>query len=173
LTGLVSDAILQEGVSTLGDYRNPYVTVMAVWIVLSFGLALVISFPISSVVLFFVVLSLILAVTGCLVYKAYHKGLDNRDLAKNLLTDLRSIFVNILEDFQIVFTQVSDWWLRREAQLQEEMAQEHERQAQKREKLAELERKRSTKPSNDHPSMKENEYAERIQRRLQEKQTEG
>lgn len=156
----------------MGGYRNPYVTVVAVWIVTSFGLALIVSFPISSVVLFFV-LSLILAVTVRLIYKAYRKGLDSRNLTKNLWSDLQSISVNVLEDFQIVFIQVSDWWLRREARIQEEMAQEHQRQARKREKLAELERKRSTKPSNDHSTTRENEYAERIQRRLQEKRTEG
>ena len=153
----------------MGGHRNPYVTPLVVWIVLSLGLALVISFPISSVVLFSAVLFLVLAVISYLVYKARHKDLDNRDLAKNLLSDFRDFVANIFEDFGIVFARVSAWWLRREARIQEEMAQEHERKARRKEKLTELKQKRRTRPFNEQSATREHEN---IRRGSQEERTE-
>ena len=153
----------------MGGHRNPYVTPLVVWIVLSLGLALVISFPISSVVLFSAVLFLALTVISYLVYKARHKDLDNRDLAKNLLSDLRGFAANIFEDFGLVFARVSAWWLRREARIQEEMAQEHERKARRKEKLTELKRKRRTRPFNEQSTTREHEN---IRRGSQEERTE-
>jgi hypothetical protein len=136
---------------------------------LSLGLALVISFPISSVVLFSAVLFLVLAVISYLVYKARHKDLDNRDLAKNLLSDFRDFVANIFEDFGIVFARVSAWWLRREARIQEEMAQEHERKARRKEKLTELKQRR-TRPFNEQSATREHQN---IRRGSQEERTEG
>ena len=152
----------------MGGHRNPYVRPLVVWIVLSFGLALVISFPVSSVVLFSAVLFLVLAVISYLVYKARHKDLDNRDLAKNLLSDFRGFVANIFEDFGIVFARVSAWWLRREARIQEEMAQEHERKARRKEKLTELKQRR-TRPFNEQSATREHEN---IRRGSQEELTE-
>jgi hypothetical protein len=145
----------------LGEHRNPYVTVVAVWIASSLGLALVISFPISWVILFSVVLSLVLAVAGYAIYKANHKDLNNRDLAKNLTSGLRRFVAGIAEDFGIVSARVSAWWLRREARIQEEMAQERERKARKREKLAQVKRRRSASPFNEHSPAGEHEDAQR------------
>ena len=148
-----------------GKRRNPYLTVVAVWIVSSFGLGLVVSFPSSFVILLFVI-----AVIGCLLYKAYHRDLNNRDLAKNLFSDSRLFAVKIFEDFRTVFAGVSAWWLRREARIQEEMAQKHERQERKKEKLAELKRKRRATRPNEYPAS--GEY-EDMPRRSQEERTEG
>ncbi len=146
-------------------HRNPYVTVIAVWLVLSLGLSLMVSFPISFVVLFFV-----LAVVGCLAYKAHRRDLKNQDLAKNLVSDSRLFAVKVFEDFGIVFTRVSAWWLRREAWIQEEITQKRERQERKREKLAELKRKRKATRFNGYPAT--GEY-ENIPRRSEEERTEG
>jgi hypothetical protein len=129
-----------------GYRKNPYVTSAAVWVISSFGLGLAISFPISFVVLLFA-----LAVIGCSVYKAYHRDLNSRDLTKNLFLDLRRFVAKIFEDFELVFARVSVWWLRREARLQQEMAQEHERRHRKKEKLAQLERKRKARRLNESP----------------------
>src|SRR5919202_5197248 len=95
----------EEGVDTSDERRNPYVTVVAVWIVSSLGLGLMVSFPIS-----FVVLLLVLAVVGCVAYKAYHRDLGYRDLAEKLFSDSRLFAVKVFEDFGIVFAWVSAWW---------------------------------------------------------------
>ena len=147
------------------ERRNPYVTVVAAWIVSSLGLGLMVSFPISFVILLFV-----LAVVGCVAYKAYHRDLGYRYLAEKLFSDSRLFAVKIFEDFGIVVARVSAWWLRREAQIQEEMAQKRERQERKREKLAELKRKRKATRFNEYPAT--GEY-ENIPRRSEEERTEG
>ncbi len=154
----------------LDDHRNPYVTVVAVWIVSSLELALVISFPISWVLLFSIVLSLVLAVAGYGVYKANHKDLNNRDLTKNLTSGLRRFVAGIAEDFGIVSARASAWWLRREARIQKEMAQKRERKARKKEKLAQLKQRRSASPLNEHSPAREHEDT---QRGLREERTGG
>jgi hypothetical protein len=147
------------------ERRNPYVTVVGVWIVSSLGLGLMVSFPIS-----FVVLLLVLAVVGYVAYKAYHRDLGYRDLAEKLISDSRLFAVKVFEDFGIVFARVSAWWLRREAQIQKEIAQKRERQDRKRDKLAELKRKRKATQFNGYPTT--GEY-ENIPRRSEEERTEG
>jgi len=166
--GRVSGEFSKRG-NTLSDRRNPYVTVVAVWIASSFGLALVISFPIFPVVLFSVVF-LVLAVIGYLVYEAYHKDPNNRDLSKNLLSEWRRFILKIFEDFGIVFSQVSAWWLRREVRIREEMAQERERKARKKEKLAQWKQKRRGKPGNYYLPT---ERHEDVRRGSQEERTEN
>src|SRR5215204_5771725 len=80
---------LKRGTRTLGEHRNPYVTVVAVWIVSAFGLASVISLPISSVLFYCALLSLVITVIGGLAYRAYRTDLKNRDLPAKLFSDLR------------------------------------------------------------------------------------
>ena len=130
----------------MGGYRNPFVTVVVVWIVSAFGLASIMSFPISSLLFYCALLFLILTVIGGLAYRAYQTGLNNRDLPKKLSSDLRHFVVNVPEDFRVVSFRVAAWWLRREARIREEMAQEQEGKARKKEKMVELERKRRERP---------------------------
>lgn len=105
----------------MGKDRNPYLTVTTVWFVSSFGLALIISFPIFYVILFFLVLSLFLALSYCLVYKLFHGKFNTRDLVKNLLSEIQLLAVRTLDDFRIVSAHVAAWWLCRKSQVQEEM----------------------------------------------------
>ncbi len=119
----------------MGNRGNPYVTVVAVWLASALGLALVASFPISSVVFFSAILLLILAV-GYVAYKAFRHELRIRNLGRDLFSGLRRFIVKVSEDFGLVFGRVSAWWLRREARIREEMAQEQERNARRKEKLA-------------------------------------
>lgn len=156
----------------MGGHIKPYITVVVVWVVSSFGLALAASSSISFAVFSFAALLLVLAVADLLVHKVHRKDLDNRELAKKLLADFQSLAGKVSKDFGAVLAGISDWWLRRETRIQEEMAQEHERQAQRRERLVQLEHKRSTRPANEHPTAKEHEYAQKIQRRLQERRAE-
>lgn len=130
----------------MGEHRNPYVTVVVVWIVSAFGLASVISFPISSLLFYCALLFLVLTVVGGLAYRAYQIDINNRALPKKLFSDLRRFIVKIPEDFGIIVAQVSAWWLRREARIREEMAWKQERKARKRERMIELERKRRERP---------------------------
>ncbi len=153
----------------MGDRGNPYVTVVVVWIVSSFGLALATSYPISSLVLLSAILLLVLAI-GYLVYKAYHKDLRLRRLGKDLFSDLRRFFARVFEDFEIVFGRASAWWLQREARVREEMAEERERQARKREKLAQWKQKRRVKSSDKPPIAR---GLEDIPRGSREERTEG
>ncbi len=153
----------------MGDRGNPYITVVAVWIVSSLGVALVASSSISSMVVLCAMLFLILA-AGYLLYKAYHGNLRTRDLGKDLVSDLRSLPMRILEDFGIVFGRVSGWWLQREARVREEMAEEQEREARKREKLAQWKQKRRTNPSGANPIAG---GREEVRRGSQEERTEG
>ena len=153
----------------MGNRGNPYLTVAAVWIVSSFGLALVASLPISSVLLLCTILFLILA-TGYLAHKAYHRSLRLRDLGKHLLSDVRRFAARIFDDFGIVLGRASAWWLQREARVREEMAEEQERQAQRREKLAQWKQRRRAKPSDEHPGAG---GPEDIRRRSREERSEG
>jgi len=144
----------------LGRYRNPYVTVVAVWLVSAFGLASVISFPVSSLVFYFALLFLILAVVGGLAYRAYQADLDNRDLLNKLSSDLRPFIVNVFEDLGIVSVRVSAWWLRSEARIREESAREQENKARKKERMVELERKRKERPAEGYLAAGEREAYE-------------
>ena len=130
----------------MGEHRNPYVTVVVVWIVSAFGLASVISFPISSLLFYCALLFLVLTVVGGLAYRAYQIDINNRALPKKLFSDLRRFIVKIPEDFGIIVAQVSAWWLRREVRIREEMAWKQERKARKRERMIELQRKRRERP---------------------------
>jgi hypothetical protein len=130
----------------LGEHRNPYLTVLTVWLVSAFWLALMISFPIFYVILFLLVLSLFLVLSRCLVSKAFNRKLTIQDLAQNLLSEAQLLLVRTFDDFRIVSARVSTWWLRREAQVQEEMIRKHERIAKKKEKLKELKQKRNARP---------------------------
>jgi hypothetical protein len=134
----------------LGNRGNPYLTVAAVWIVSSFGLALAASRPISSVILLSAILFLILA-SGYLAHKAYHRGLRVRNLGKDLISDLRRFAARIFDDFRIVLGRASAWWLQREARVREEMAEEQEIQARKREKLAQWKQRRRAQPFDEPP----------------------
>lgn len=151
---------------------NPYVTVVIVWIVSSLALASIISFPVSYVVLLSVVLLVVLTVAGRLTYKARRTGSDSRDPSRNLSSDLRRFFANVLQDFGFVAGRVSAWWLRREVRIQNEMAQERERKARKREKLEQLEQKRRARSSNEY-STAARERKDAPQRGSQEEETEG
>jgi hypothetical protein len=130
----------------LGEHRNPYVTVAAAWLVSAFGLASVISFPISSLLFYCALLFLFLTVVGGLAYRAYQKDTNNRTLPKKLFSDLRRFIVKIPKDFGIIAAQVAAWWLRREARIREEMARKQESKARKRERMIELKRKRRERP---------------------------
>lgn len=140
----------------MGERRNPYIAVIAVWIVSSCGLSLAISFPIL-----FVILSLLLVIIGCIAYKARHRHLNNQDLPQNVLSALQRSAIEILNDFKIVFNQVAAWWLQREAQVQQEIAQERERRERKREKLAQLEHKRRARRVSEYPTTGEHEDVRR------------
>jgi hypothetical protein len=153
----------------LGNRGNPYVTVVAVWLASALGLALVASFPISSVVFFSAILLLILAV-GYVAYKAFRHELRIRNLGRDLFSGLRRFIVKVSEDFGLVFGRVSAWWLRREARIREEMAQEQERNARRKEKLAQWKQKRRARPLDEHPATGEREA---VRRGSQEKRTEG
>jgi len=76
-----------------------------------------ISFPILYVILFLLILSLFLALSRCLVSKAFNRKLTIQDLAKNLLSEAQLLSVRTFDDFRIVSARVSTWWLRREAQV--------------------------------------------------------
>jgi len=141
----------------LGEHRNPYVTVVAVWIVSAFGLASVISLPISSVLFYCALLSLVITVIGGLAYRAYRTDLKNRDLPAKLFSDLRRFIFDVFEDFGIVSARASAWWLRREARIREEMAQEQESKARSKERMIELERKRRERPSEGYLTTGEHE----------------
>ena len=142
----------------MGEHRNPYLTVITVWIVSSFWLALMISFPIFYVILLLLILSLFLVLSRCLVSKAFNRKLAIQGLAKNLLSEAQLLSVRTFDDFRKVSARVSTWWLRREAQVQEEMIRKHERKAKKKEKLKELKQKRKARPedllSGDHEHTK-------------------
>ncbi len=140
----------EEGMRALGNYRNPYVTAVAVWIVSSFVLALLMSFPISSVLLYCALLFLVLAVIGGSAYRVYRTDLKNRDLPKNLFSDLRALLMTIFGDFKTVFAQVSAWWLRREASIRGEMAKKQQRKAPTKERRTELDRKRRERPVEEY-----------------------
>jgi hypothetical protein len=121
---------------------------VTVWLVSSFGLALLISFPIFYVVLFFLVLSLFLAFSYCSVYKAFHGKFDIRDLVKNLLSEIQLLVVRTFDDFRIVSARVGEWCLCKESQVQEEMPRSTSREAQVQEEMPRstienLERRRS------------------------------
>ncbi len=135
----------------LGDRRNSYLTVVVVWTVSSFGLALAISFPIFPVVLLLAVLFLGLVIVGYLLYTTKNRDQEKRALGKNLFPSFRRFITKIIDDFDVVFTHVSVWWLERDAQIQEEMAEEHERRVRKREKLTQWKQKRRAQPPNEHP----------------------
>ena len=145
--------------STLG--RNPYVTVVAVWIVSSLGLALLVSFPIFPVILFFAGLLLALIVVNYLIYRSHRRAPNNQDFAKNLLSNSGSFAEKVAEDFRFVSARVSAWWLQREARLQEEMTKEHERKARRKEKLTELKQKRRTRQFNERSATREHEGTQR------------
>ena len=134
----------------MGNYRNPYVTVVAVWIVSSFVLALLMSFPSSSVLLYCALLFLVLAVVGGSAYRAYRTDLKNRALPKNLFSDSRALLMTIFGDFKTVSAQVSAWWLRREASIREEMAKKHQKKAPTKERRIELDRKRRERPVEEY-----------------------
>lgn len=140
--------------------RNPYVTVVAVWIISSFVLALLVSFPIFPVIIFFAGLLLVLVAVRYLIHKSRSGGPNNRDFAKDLLSNSRHLAKNVTEDFGIVSARVSAWWLQREARLQEEMTKDHERKARRREKLTELKQKRRTKQFNERSPTGEHEDQE-------------
>lgn len=135
---------------TLGNYRNPYVTAVGVWIASSLVLALLMSFPISSVLFYCALLFLVLAVIGGSAYRAYRTDLKNRDLPKNLFSDLWALLMTIFEDFKTVCAQVSAWWLRREAGIREEMAKKQQRKAPAKERRIELDRKRRERPVEEY-----------------------
>ena len=141
--------------------RNPYVTVVAVWIVSSFGLALLVSFPIFPLILFFAGLLLVLVVVNYLSHKSRHGDPGNQDFAKDLLSNSRGFAEKVAEDFGIVSARVSAWWLQREARLQEEMTKEHQRKARRREKLTELKQKRRTEQFNERSATREHEDTQR------------
>jgi hypothetical protein len=105
----------------LDKHRNPYLTVVTVWLVSSFGLALMISFPIFYVVLLFLVLSLFLALSYCLIYKVLHGKFNTRDLIKSLLLEIQLLAVRTFDDFRIVSVYVAGWCLCRESQVQEKL----------------------------------------------------
>ena len=134
----------------MGNYRNPYVTAVAAWIVSSFVLALLMSFPISSVLFYCTLLFLVLSVIGGSAYRAYRTDLRNRDLPKNLFSDLRALLLTIIEDFKTVSALVSTWWLRSEAGIREEMAKKQQRKPLTKERLIELERKRRERPAEEY-----------------------
>jgi hypothetical protein len=141
----------------LGEHRNPYVAVVAVWIGSAFGLASVISLPISAVLFYGALLFLVITVIGGLAYRAYRTDLENRDLPKKLFSDLRRFIVNVFEDFGIVSVRASAWWLRREAHIREDMAQEQESKARRKERMIELERKRRERPAERYLTIGEHE----------------
>lgn len=134
----------------MGKYRNPYATVVAVWIVSSFVLAMLMSFPISSVIFYCALPFLVLIVIGGSAYRAYRTDLKNRDLPKNLFSDLRALLVTIIEDLKTVSAQVSGWWLRSEAGIREVMAEKQQRKPLTKERLIELERKRRERPVEEY-----------------------
>ncbi len=134
----------------MGNYRNPYVTAVAVWIASSFLLALLMSFPISSVLFYCALLFLVLIVIGGSAYRAYRTDLKNRDLPKNLFSDLRVLLVTVFGDFKTVSAQVSAWWLRSEAGIREVMAEKQQRKPLTKERLIELERKRRERPAEEY-----------------------
>ncbi|MDP8950879.1 MAG: hypothetical protein M3N18_01350 [Actinomycetota bacterium] len=134
----------------MGNSRNPYVTAVAVWIVSSFVVALLISFPISSGLLSCALLFLVLAVVGGSAYRAYRTDLKNRDLPKNLFSDLRALLMTISSDIKTVSTHVSAWWLRREAGIREELANRPQKNAVTKERRIELDRKRRKRPVEEY-----------------------
>jgi hypothetical protein len=146
-------------VSTLG--RNPYVTVVAVWIVSSFGLALLVSFPIFPVILFFAGLLLVLVIANYLIHRSRRRDPSNQEFVKNLLSNSGRLAEKVAEDFGIISARVSAWWLQREARLQEEMTREHERKARRREKLTELKQKRRTRQFDGRSATREHEGTQR------------
>ena len=105
----------------MGKHRNPYLTVVTLWLVSSFGLALMISFPIFYVVLLFLVLSLFLALSYCLIYKVLHRKFNTRDLVKGLLSEIQLLGVRTFDDFRIVSVYVAGWCLCRESRVQEKL----------------------------------------------------
>lgn len=135
---------------------------MGVWIVLALGLASIISFPISSVLLYGVLSVLVLASIGGLVYRVYQTDLKSGDLAKKLLSDSRCFVSKTLEDFGIVTVRVWTWWLQREARLREEMAREQESKARRKERLVELQRKRRERPVEEYLTAGEREVYEKV-----------
>ena len=134
----------------MGNYRNPYVTAVAVWIASSFVLAVLMSFPISSVLFYCALLFLVLIVVGGSAYRAYRTDLKNRALPKNLFSDLRALLITLFGDFKTVSAQASAWWLRREDAIQEEMAKKQQRKPLAKERLIELERKRRERPVEEY-----------------------
>ncbi len=144
----------------MGNHRNPFLTLVAVWIVLSSGLTLVILSPAFFMILFF-----ILAVVGSVIYKAHHKDLGTHDLTKTLFSDLGQFATKIIEDFGSSFTQAAAWYQRREARMEREIAQERERQAQRRERLQELQRKRRERPTSEYLTPGEYEVYKELRKR--------
>jgi hypothetical protein len=146
--------------NALSNRRNPFFTLVAVWIVLSSGLTLVILSPAFSMILFFV-----LAVAGCVIYRTRHKDLANQDLAKSLALNLGHLVAKIVEDSRIGFTQAAAWYQQREARIEQEMIQERERQAQRRERLQELQRKRRERPTSEYLTPGEYEVYKELRKR--------
>ncbi len=144
----------------MGNRRNPFFTLMAVWIVLSSGLTLMILLPAFFMVLFFV-----LAVVGCVRYKTHHKNLGTQELIKNLVSDLGQLVAKIVEDSRISFTQAAAWYQQREARIEQEMAQERERQTHRRERLQELQQKRRERPTSEYLTPGEYEAYKELRKR--------
>ena len=146
----------------MGNRRNPYFTLVVVWIVSSLGLTLVTLSPTVSMVLFFV-----LAVVGGVFYKAHRKDRGTRNLAESLVSDLWRFAAKIAGDFRTSFNQGATWYRQREDRIEREKAHESERQAQRRERLQELERKRRERPASEYLTPGEYETYKEIRRRNQ------